>query len=258
MYLDYILRSFPFSMVPPSPLLNPSLLFTSCSLCKIVRIAYHAAKGRSIQCCFWLPIVNKGTCTQCPESVMFCRWRKWMSWFLPQEPSLGGTNLELHMGHPQREGMVSAAQIWRGLLRLELSFSVDAYVILSEALASRTCRCLLHHRSSPIAGGFTPGTFTSQIPAGFREPRLLVVMDPRADYQPLIEASYANLPTMLRVTQILLCSVCTLLPRQQQKGASSVCPMWWNLAWEVLCLHHLLWAPVGDHAQSTSAETPRR
>lgn len=80
--------------------------------------------------------------------------------------------------------------------------------------------------AAPIAGGFTPGTFTSQIPAGFREPRLLVVTDPRADYQPLIEASYANLPTMLRVTQILLCSVCTLLPRQQQKGASSVCLMW--------------------------------
>ena len=36
----------------------------------------------------------------------------------------------------------------------------------------------------PIAGRFTPGTFTNQIQAAFQEPRLLVVTDPRADHQP--------------------------------------------------------------------------
>ena len=50
--------------------------------------------------------------------------------------------------------------------------------------------------ASPIAGRFTPGTFTNQIQAAFREPRLLVVTDPRADHQPLTEASYVNLPTI--------------------------------------------------------------
>ncbi|CAO2592226.1 40S ribosomal protein SA [Lemmus lemmus] len=34
------------------------------------------------------------------------------------------------------------------------------------------------------------------IQAAFREPRLLVVTDPRADHQPLTEASYVNLPTI--------------------------------------------------------------
>ena len=38
--------------------------------------------------------------------------------------------------------------------------------------------------ATPIAGRFTPGTFTNQIQAAFREPRLLVVTDPRADHQP--------------------------------------------------------------------------
>merc|ERR1711874_231982 len=33
-------------------------------------------------------------------------------------------------------------------------------------------------------GRFTPGTFTNQIQAAFREPRLLIVTDPRADHQP--------------------------------------------------------------------------
>merc|ERR1711860_370695 len=45
----------------------------------------------------------------------------------------------------------------------------------------------------PIAGRFTPGAFTNQIQAGFREPRLLVITDPRADHQPVTEASFANI-----------------------------------------------------------------
>ncbi len=38
------------------------------------------------------------------------------------------------------------------------------------------------------------GAFTNQIQAAFREPRLLVVTDPRADHQPVTESSYANIP----------------------------------------------------------------
>lgn len=37
--------------------------------------------------------------------------------------------------------------------------------------------------ANAIAGRFTPGTFTNQIQAAFREPRLLIVSDPRADHQ---------------------------------------------------------------------------
>ena len=40
-----------------------------------------------------------------------------------------------------------------------------------------------HTGASPIAGRFTPGTFTNQIQKAFREPRLLVVTDPRSDSQ---------------------------------------------------------------------------
>lgn len=58
--------------------------------------------------------------------------------------------------------------------------------------------------ATPVAGGLPPGTFTGQIQAAFREPHLLVVTDSRADCQPHIQASYASLPPMLRVTQILL------------------------------------------------------
>ena len=37
--------------------------------------------------------------------------------------------------------------------------------------------------ATPIAGRFTPGAFTNQIQAAFREPRLLVISDPRTDHQ---------------------------------------------------------------------------
>lgn len=50
--------------------------------------------------------------------------------------------------------------------------------------------------ATTFAGRFTPGTFTNQIQAAFREPRLLIVTDPRADHQPLTEASYVNIPTI--------------------------------------------------------------
>lgn len=40
-----------------------------------------------------------------------------------------------------------------------------------------------HTGANSIAGRFTPGTFTNQITRAFKEPRLLVVTDPRTDHQ---------------------------------------------------------------------------
>lgn len=51
--------------------------------------------------------------------------------------------------------------------------------------------------ATAIAGRFTPGTFTNQIQQrDFKEPRLLIVADPRVDHQSLTEASYVNIPTI--------------------------------------------------------------
>lgn len=54
-----------------------------------------------------------------------------------------------------------------------------------------------HTGATPVAGRFTPGTFTNQQQQkDFKEPRLIIVTDTRLDHQPLIEASYVNIPTI--------------------------------------------------------------
>ena len=50
--------------------------------------------------------------------------------------------------------------------------------------------------ATPIAGRFTPGSFTNQIQRAFKEPRLIIVTDPVADHQPITEASYVNIPVI--------------------------------------------------------------
>uniref|UniRef100_H0XUH5 40S ribosomal protein SA n=1 Tax=Otolemur garnettii TaxID=30611 RepID=H0XUH5_OTOGA len=157
--------------------------------------------------------------------------------FLTAGTHLGGTKWQ-YIYQRKSDGIyiINLKRTWEKLLAARAIVAVenpaDVSVISSRNTGQRAMLKFVAAGAMPIADHFTPGTFTNQIQAAFREPRRLVLLIP-GQTQPLTEASYVNLPSIaLCNTDSPLHYVDINIPGNN-KGAHSGL-MWWMLAGKVL------------------------
>jgi small subunit ribosomal protein S2 len=88
--------------------------------------------------------------------------------------------------------------------------------------------------ATSILGRFMPGTFTNPSLPNYMEPEIVVVTDPQADQQAVLEATRAGVPVIAIANSDNITSKVDLVIPANNRGRKALATVYWLLAREVL------------------------